>query len=180
MVDTRVLDLTEITDPAANDSLILERAAGGTVRVNPDNLVPSLGRFATLQPADVDIVNDRIRFLDATNSRPREISFEDLLFGNYGNKAEAANFTLTESLSIRAIEITNPAVTAITLDGNQANVGGGDFIIYNFLAANIQLTATNITMYVDGVSAVNASIRSRRAASIGIRNDSNEAIFSGG
>lgn len=180
MVDQRVLDLTEITDPQANDLLILERAAGGTGSVNPNNLVPGIGRFNLVDELSVSIDNDRIRFLDASDGRPREILFRDVIFGNYRNNNEQANFTLTPARAIQAIEITTVAVTTITLDGNEANIGGADFLICNFTANNVTLASQNITMFVDGVSAPNATIRSRRTAALTVNNSSTQAIFSGG
>ncbi len=180
MVDVAPLGLTEVTAAAAGDFYILELAGGGTRRISQSNAQPSITIFPALQTEDVNIDADTIFIWDGSNGRPRQISVKNLLFGNFGNEEKDANFTLAATDAIQAQEINNVAVTTITLDGNAAEIGGADFVIVNFLAANISLAATNITMFVDGVSTANATIRSRRSATITVNNASSQALFSGG
>ncbi len=179
MVDVAPLDLPEVTQAAAGDFFIIELASGGTRRISRLNAGPDIGVVPALGAA-VDIVNDTVLMFDATNGRLRQIPFQDFIFGNFGNSEEAANFTLGVEDAIQAIEVNDPALVTITLDGNAAGIGGADFIIANFNDANVTVAAQNITMFVEGVGAANATIRARRSATITVNNASNQAIFSGG
>ncbi len=181
MVDIAILGLPEITNPADGDFYMVERAAGGTNRMQFLRGVPSQGRFSSISASQLDQAADTFYVWDNSTGRPREISLEEVVFGNYGNdSSDGANFTLALSDAIQAKEINDAAVTTITLDGNASGIGGADFMICNFNIANITLASTNITMFVDGISSPNATIRARRSATITVTNDRAQAIFSGG
>lgn len=181
MVDIAPLALPTVTDPANNDFFILERNSGGTKKLSFLNAVPDQGAFATIAASQVDQANDTLWVWDNSTGRPREIPVQDIVFGNYGNDAsKSSNFSLALGDAIQALEISNAGVTTITLDGNVAGIGGADFMICNFNISNITLSSSNITMFVDGISAPNATIRARRSASVTVNNARSQAIFSGG
>lgn len=182
MANKTIGELTEIITLGSGDFLAVETSEG-TRKIQRNNFMPGLGSFTVIDTDDVDILNTRIAVLDPSDGKPREISVRDLIFGNFQNRRETSNFTLTPGThNIQAVELDEEganSVTEVTLDGNTTGIAGCDFYLVNMRASNIAVTANNITMNVDGVAA-DGVIRLYRAATITVKNDGTRAIFSGG
>lgn len=183
MAEKALSALTEATSAGNTDKLFLE-AVGGARQISRNNLMPERGAFALLTDSDVDITNDRLWFLDATDGRLREISIQDLVFGNFQNVTETDNFTLIPGThNVRTVQLGEnlpDVVDTITLDGSQAGLGGCDFLLVNFRNAAVTVTASNgVTLYVAG-TATDGTIGARQAATVTVNNAGTEAIFSGG
>lgn len=180
MAERRIDQIVDTaTELASGDLTVVRKSGGPTAKISHPNEVVRKGVLNTLVTSQVVPGSDTLAMWDATDDLMKEVLVEDILFGNFGNTSRDANFTLNEATSIKAQELVD-SVSSITLNGNEANVGGADFMLCNFRSVDVTVTASNITMYVAGVASATATIRARRSASITVSNDRTEAIFSGG
>ncbi|MEZ5935812.1 MAG: hypothetical protein R3F54_28665 [Alphaproteobacteria bacterium] len=177
-LERTITSLTEVTTANNGDFLAMD-TPDGTRKIQRNNLIPARGAFSLSTTDNVDLLNTRMWILDATDGKPREISVRDIVFGNFKNREETANFTLTPGIhNIRAVQIQD-SVSTITLNGNTTGIGGCDFLIVNFRSVAVSVVASSISMFVDGVIS-DGTISARRAATISVNDAGTEAILSGG
>lgn len=183
MVDRAIKDIPIEALTAANGDFMVIDTPAGTRKIQRNNAMPNRGAFSLIQTDAVDILNTRVWLLDSTDGKLREISVRDLVFGNFQNRLETQNFTLTPGThNVQAVQIDEAlpnAVSTITLNGNTTGIGGCDFYLVNFRAVAVSVVASNISMFVDGVLS-DGTISPKRAATITVNNNGTEAIFSGG
>lgn len=175
-------NLTEETNPSTTDDLIIETIAG-TRRADLNNIFPRRSQVPVITFDNLDVANDRVFFGDATDDRLKGVSLFDLLYAPLGVVVQTDDFTLQPlTHNIRPIECTTTFTTAqITLDAATANQGGCTYFINNFTTTNLVINpAGGMILFVDGAAAPNAIIRQDTSASIVVRSNNAEAIFSGG
>lgn len=180
-----------LTDPSfveaielANDDLLFAETIDGPRGVKRNSAMPKRGAFSLISSDVVDINNDRVWILVASDGRLREISVREFIFGNFGNTPETDDFTLIPGThNVRPVQLGEAlpdVVSTITLDGLQPNIGGCSFLLVNTRNAAITVTtAGGITLFVEG-TATDGSIAARQAATINVFNDGSGAVFSGG
>lgn len=175
-------NLTEITQAASNDSLIIE-TSGGTRRITRANNFPRRTEVLLIEASNVNVTSDQIAFWDATDGLLKAMTVQEGIFGNYNALAIEDGFTLDPALhNGRPLELRTTFTTpTVTLDGNINNLGGSTFFLNNFTPTNISVALANgIVMFVEGVSQATATIRENTSATIQVNNAGDEAIFSGG
>ena len=183
MVDVTITDplIGEVTEPANADFFLIETAAG-TRRVQRVNSLPRKAEIAALVASQINLTNDVVYFGDGTDGLFKSITVFDLIFGNFRNGDRTDDFTLSpDQDGARPIECRDTFTTnTITLDGNVADIGGCNFLINNYTPNNLILVPANIVLFQDGATVASATIRRDTSASVNVRNDTSEAIFSGG
>jgi hypothetical protein len=183
MAEKTLSELTEAATAANNATVFIETDAGPR-RITRNNLMPGRGAFTEVLASQVTLASDRVLALFSSNGRPREISFQQLLFGNYGNLIETDDFTLVPNVhNYQIIELGEDlpdVVSTVTLDGGQAGIAGATFNLVNTRSSSITVTTANgITLYVEG-TATDGLIGGRQAATIMVFENGTEAVFSGG
>jgi len=182
MADITIPALTEESNPSVSDDLIVETIAG-TRRSILDNLFPRRSQLPVIAFSNLDVDNDRAYFGDATDDRIKGTSLFDLLFAPLGVVGKTDDFTLQPLVdNIRPIECTTTfTVGEIELSGTEPSQGGCTYLINNFTTGALTLVPTGgMVLFVDGAAEPNAVIRQDTSASVIVRSDNAEAIFSGG
>jgi len=182
MADITIPNLTEETNPSTTDDLIVETVAG-TRRADLANLFPRRSQVPVITFDNLDVANDRVYFGDATDDRIKGVSLFDLLYAPLGVVVETDDFTLQPlTHNIRPVECTTTFTTnTITLDTATANQGGCTYFINNFTTTSLVIApAGGMILFVNGTAAANGIIRQDTSASVVVRSNNAEAIFSGG
>lgn len=185
MADIQISALTEVTDTVLTDELVLETSLG-TRRVDIVNILPQRSdfgsevTFAELVADNVNTANDLFWMSDATDGSLAGITATEVLYGNYGNLSVTDTFTLAPAThNIRPIECSGTFQAAtITLDGSLgADQGGCTYYILNRTTEDLTLSATGITLYVDGAVENSATIRENTTCSIIVSNGWYRGLF---
>lgn len=182
MATKTMTQLTEVTSLDPTDIIWAETSAGPR-QITRNNFMPLRADFSLITDDDIDLSTSRLWVMQASDGRVREISVQDLVFGNYRNRAETADFTLTPGIhNVRAVQLGEDlpdAVETVTLDGTVPGIEGCDFYLVNFRTESISVVPSDITLHVDGVSGTGI-IRAKHAATITVSNGGAQAVFSGG
>lgn len=173
--------LVEITQPATTDLVAIETGAG-TRGVQRNNFLPRRFDIDDLTIGNLNTATDSLAMWDATDGLLKRTDMSNVLFGQFNNQDALNGFTLDPAqFGVNPIECRGTFVIAeIALDGNTSGIGGSNFVIANYTTDDLTVIIANIILFFEGASVPSATIRQNTLASINVRNDASEAIFSGG
>lgn len=179
----RISNLVETAVVGIDDFFPVSTSAG-TRKARKRALFPRLGDLTAVLDTDINILNDFIPILDASDSLMKRVSVRNLVFGDYDNVSESDTFTLDPALhgGGRPVQLTGTFTTpTVFLDGNLA-IDGTAYTLANFSSTDITVTpvtGSGVSIRTNGVSA-NGIVRIDRAATLIVSNGGGVAIFSGG